>query len=124
MIRRTPRSTLTFTLFPYTTLFRASLNSHHFGVAGVHVEDAARRGLMALACSNTPAAIAPWGGAKALYGTNPIAFACPRTGGADGTPRPPLVIDLSVSTVARGKVVLADKEIGRATCRERVCQYV
>ncbi|HEY9568886.1 MAG TPA: Ldh family oxidoreductase, partial [Thalassobaculum sp.] len=84
-------------------------NSHHFGVAGHHVEDAARRGLMALAFSNTPAAIAPWGGAKALYGTNPIAFACPRTGGADGTPRPPLVIDLSVSTVARGKVVLADK---------------
>lgn len=78
-------------------------NSHHFGVAGHHVEDAARRGLMALAFSNTPAAIAPWGGARALYGTNPIAFACPR---ADG---PPLVIDLSVSTVARGKVVLAAK---------------
>lgn len=78
-------------------------NSHHFGVAGHHVEDAASRGLMALAFSNTPAAIAPWGGARALYGTNPIAFACPR---ADG---PPLVIDLSVSTVARGKVVLAAK---------------
>ncbi len=78
-------------------------NSHHFGVAGHHVEDAARRGLMALAFSNTPAAIAPWGGARALYGTNPIAFACPR---ADA---PPLVIDLSVSTVARGKVVLAAK---------------
>jgi len=79
-------------------------HSHHFGVAGHHVEDAANRGLMALAFSNTPAAIAPWGGAKALYGTNPIAFACPRAGG-----RPPLVIDLSVSTVARGKVVLAAK---------------
>lgn len=79
--------------------------SHHFGVAGHHVEDAARRGLMALAFSNTPAAIAPWGGSKALYGTNPIAFACPREGG-----RPPLVIDLSVSTVARGKVVLAAKD--------------
>lgn len=79
-------------------------HSHHFGVAGHHVEDAARLGLVALAFSNTPAAIAPWGGARALYGTNPIAFACPRDGG-----RPPLVIDLSVSTVARGKVVLAAK---------------
>lgn len=79
-------------------------HSHHFGVAGHHVEDAANLGLMALAFSNTPAAIAPWGGSKALYGTNPIAFACPR-----GDGRPPLVIDLSVSTVARGKVVLADK---------------
>ena len=77
-------------------------NSHHFGVAGHHVEDAADRGLVAIAFSNTPAAIAPWGGKTALYGTNPIAFACPR-----GDGRSPLVIDLSVSTVARGKVVLA-----------------
>lgn len=79
-------------------------HSHHFGVAGHHVEDAANNGLVALAFSNTPAAIAPWGGKTALYGTNPIAFACPRIEG-----RPPLVIDLSVSTVARGKVVLAAK---------------
>lgn len=84
-------------------------HSHHFGVAGHHVEDAANRGLMALAFSNTPAAIAPWGGARALYGTNPIAFACPRADGPNGEQRPPLVIDLSVSTVARGKVVLAAK---------------
>lgn len=83
--------------------------SHHFGVAGHHAEDAANRGLMALAFSNTPAAIAPWGGATALYGTNPIAFACPRAPAKDGDRRPPLVIDLSVSTVARGKVVLAAK---------------
>ena len=59
---------------------------------------------MAIAFSNTPAAIAPWGGKTALYGTNPIAFACPRING-----QAPLVIDLSVSTVARGKVVLAAK---------------
>ncbi|MFX4219989.1 MAG: Ldh family oxidoreductase [Thalassobaculum sp.] len=77
-------------------------HSHHFGVAGHHVEDAANRGLVALAFSNTPAAIAPWGGKTALYGTNPIAFASPR-----GDGKAPLVIDLSVSTVARGKVVLA-----------------
>lgn len=79
-------------------------HSHHFGVAGHHVEDAANRGLVAIAFSNTPAAIAPWGGKTALYGTNPIAFAAPR-----GDGKAPLVIDLSVSTVARGKVVLAAK---------------
>ena len=78
-------------------------HSHHFGVAGHHVEDAADAGLVALAFSNTPAAIAPWGGKRALYGTNPIAFAWPRSGTA------PMVIDLSVSTVARGKVTLAAK---------------
>ncbi|HMO07992.1 MAG TPA: Ldh family oxidoreductase [Paracoccaceae bacterium] len=81
--------------------------SHHFGVAGHPVERAARDGLVALAFSNTPAALPPWGGSRALMGTNPIAFACP-VSGAD-----PLVIDLSLSKVARGKVMLAAKE-GRA----------
>lgn len=94
-----------FELVPETGVVAIGFrNSHHFGVAGHHVEDAARAGFVALAFSNTPAAIAPWGGKAALYGTNPIAFASPR-----GGDRPPLVIDLSVSAVARGKVVLADK---------------
>ena len=75
--------------------------SHHFGVAGHHVERAARQGFVALAFGNSPAAIAPWGGRRALYGTNPIAFACPRSA-AD-----PLVIDLALGQVARGKIKLA-----------------
>ncbi len=78
-------------------------HSHHFGVAGHAVEPFARAGLIALAMANTPAAMAPWGGNRALYGTNPVAFACPRTLGD------PLVIDLSLSHVARGKVMLAQK---------------
>ena len=47
---------------------------------------------------------APWGGSKGVFGTNPIAFAAPRRSG------PPLVIDLSLSKVARGKVMLAAKQ--------------
>lgn len=78
-------------------------HSHHFGVAGQAVEPFARAGLIALALANAPAAMAPWGGNRALYGTNPIAFACPRAAGD------PLVIDLSLSHVARGKVMLAQK---------------
>ena len=75
--------------------------SHHSGVAGHHVERMARRGLVALGLNNSPAGIAPWGGNRALFGTNPIAFACPR---ADA---PPIVVDLSLSKVARGKIKLA-----------------
>ncbi|MCX2889364.1 Ldh family oxidoreductase [Pseudomonas sp. DCB_BI] len=75
--------------------------SHHFGVAGQPVERAAREGLLALALSNAPAAMAPWGGHTPLFGTNPVAFASPRLN-AD-----PVVIDLSLSKVARGKVMLA-----------------
>lgn len=79
-------------------------NSHHFGVAGHHVERAARDGVCALALGNTPAAIAPWGGYQPLFGTNPLAFAAPRAN-AD-----PLILDLSLSKVARGKVMMAHKQ--------------
>ena len=75
--------------------------SHHFGMAGFHVESLADRGLLALAFSNSLAAIAPWGGSGALFGTNPVAMACPRVKGA------PLIIDLSLSKVARGKINVA-----------------
>ena len=76
-------------------------HSHHSGAIGHHIEELARDGLIGLAFSNAPAAIAPPGGSVPLFGTNPIAFSCPREKGD------PLVIDLSLSTVARGKVKLA-----------------
>lgn len=77
-------------------------NSHHAGATGHHVEHAARHGVVALGFSNSPAGIAPFGGHVGVFGTNPIAFACPRA--ADHLP---LVIDLSLSAVARGKVMQA-----------------
>ncbi len=76
-------------------------NSHHAGVAGHHVEPFAEAGYLALGFTNSPAAIAPWGGRRPIYGTNPIAFACPLIG------KPPIVADLSTSKVARGKIKLA-----------------
>lgn len=82
-------------------------NSHHCGALSVQVEALARRGLVALMVANAPAAIAPWGSNVPVYGTNPIAFAAPRAG------TDPLVIDLSLSKVARGKVMHAHKTGGR-----------
>jgi len=79
----------------------AIANSHHFGVAGHPAERLADAGLVGLVFGNSPAAIAPWGGTTPLFGTNPIAFGCPRRD------RPPLVIDLSLSKVARGKIMVA-----------------
>ena len=75
--------------------------SSHCGAAGHPVERLANAGLVALIFANTPAAMAPWGGYKALFGTNPVALACPLPG------RSPLVIDLSLSKVARGNVMTA-----------------
>jgi (2R)-3-sulfolactate dehydrogenase (NADP+) len=77
--------------------------SHHFGQAGRHVERLAEDGLIGLMFGNTPKAIPPWGGTKPLFGTNPIAFASPREAAA------PLVIDMSLSKVARGKVMVANQ---------------
>jgi (2R)-3-sulfolactate dehydrogenase (NADP+) len=75
--------------------------SSHCGAAGHPVERLAQEGLVALMFVNTPGAMAPWGGSRAVFGTNPVAFACPLPG------RPPLVIDLSLSKVARGNVMTA-----------------
>jgi (2R)-3-sulfolactate dehydrogenase (NADP+) len=82
----------------------AVTHSHHCGAAGYHVEALAQKGLIGLLFANTPKAIAPWGGDKGVFGTNPIAFAAPRNS------HNPLVIDLSLSKVARGKIMVAEQE--------------
>ncbi|MBU3620679.1 Ldh family oxidoreductase [Polynucleobacter sp. CS-Odin-A6] len=82
----------------------AVTNSHHFGVAGHYVEAAARAGYISLLFGNTPAAMPMVGGTKAVFGTNPLAAAFP-LGKAD-----PLVIDMSLSAVARGKLLVAAKK--------------
>ena len=81
----------------------AVTNSHHFGVAGNHLRAIADAGLVGWAMGNSPAAMPAWGGKRAIFGTNPIAAIFPRTN-AD-----PILIDLSLSEVARGKIMVAAK---------------
>jgi len=83
--------------------FAGIRNSAHVGVLGIHVQAIAQAGLAGFAFTNSPAAIPPWGGKKALYGTNPIAAAFPRKQGE------PLVIDLAMTTVVRGRIMMAMK---------------
>ena len=90
---------------PKTGIAAAAVtNSHHCGAAGYHVEALARRGFLGILFANTPKAMAPWGGRAGVFGTNPIAFAAPRRGSD------PLVIDLSLSKVARGKIMAAGQK--------------
>ena len=79
-------------------------NSHHSGAMGLPVARLAAQGLVALAFTNSPAAMPVPGGRQPLMGTNPIAAAFPRRDA------PPLVIDLALSEVARGKIMVAAKE--------------
>ena len=80
-------------------------NSHHLGQAGAHAEALAKLGLVALVLANSPKAITFWGGRQPMMGTNPIAFAAPRSDAE------PVVIDMALSKVARG-TILAAKHAG------------
>ncbi len=78
--------------------------SHHAGVAGLTVEALAKQEFIGILFANAPAAMAPWGGKTPLFGTNPIAFAAPVAGGD------PVVVDVSLSRVARGKLMAAKQK--------------
>ena len=84
--------------------FAGVTNSHHFGVAGYHLEPIGDAGLVGLAFGNSPAAMPPAGGKRPIFGTNPIAAIFPRQRAA------PLLVDLSLSAVARGKLMVAARE--------------
>jgi (2R)-3-sulfolactate dehydrogenase (NADP+) len=79
-------------------------NSHHFGVAADHLVPVAAASMVGLAFGNSPSAMPAAGGKHPVFGTNPIAAAFPRRNGDA------LMIDLSLSEAARGKVMIAAKE--------------
>lgn len=79
------------------------VRSHHCGVVVDHLRPAAEAGFVAIGLANSPAAMPAAGGRHAIFGTDPVAAVFPRRG-AD-----PLMIDLSLSEVARGKVMVAAK---------------
>jgi (2R)-3-sulfolactate dehydrogenase (NADP+) len=90
--------------------FAGITNSSHVGVLGIHLLPVAAAGMVGVAFTNSPAAIPAWGGKKALFGTNPVAFAFPRHCTENPSSRKkgdPLVIDLALTTVVRGKIMLA-----------------
>src|SRR5258708_4192754 len=83
--------------------FAGIRNSAHVGVLGIHLLPVAEAGLVGFAFTNSPAAIPAWGGKKGLFGTNPVAAVFPRKG------ENPIVVDLALTTVVRGKIMMAMK---------------
>ncbi|MBS0446551.1 MAG: Ldh family oxidoreductase [Proteobacteria bacterium] len=79
-------------------------DSHHAGVIVDHLRPVAAAGMVGLGFANSPAAMPAAGGRHPIFGTNPIAAAFPRGNGD------PLLIDLSLSEVARGKLMVAARE--------------
>ena len=80
-------------------------NSAHFAALWPDVEPLAEHGLLAMSFVNSRAFVAPAGGTKRLYGTNPMSFACPR---ADG--KAPMVWDQASSASARGEIMIAARD--------------
>jgi (2R)-3-sulfolactate dehydrogenase (NADP+) len=79
-------------------------NSHHAGVIVDHLRAVAGAGMVGLGFANSPSAMPAAGGKHPVFGTNPVAAIFPRRN------TDPLMIDLSLSEVARGKVMVAAKE--------------
>jgi len=75
--------------------------SNHFGIAGAYAVMATEAGLGGMAMTNAGRLVVPANGAQPMLGTNPLAFAVPTGGGR------PLVVDMSTSTVAWGKIEIA-----------------
>lgn len=75
--------------------------SNHFGFLGAYVTMAAERGLGAIAMTNTSKIVVPTFAKQPMLGTNPLAFGVPTASGR------PLVVDMSTSAVAWGKIEIA-----------------
>ncbi|MEO5697811.1 MAG: Ldh family oxidoreductase [Burkholderiaceae bacterium] len=88
----------------YGVAFAGVINSHHCGVVVDYLRKAASEGMVGLGFANSPAAMPAAGGRHPVFGTNPIAAVFPRRN------QDPLLIDLSLSEVARGKVMVAAKK--------------
>jgi len=84
--------------------FVGVVRSHHCGVVVDHLRAVAAAGMVGLGFANSPAAMPAAGGKHPIFGTNPVAAVFPRLTGD------PLMIDLSLSEVARGKLMVAAKE--------------
>lgn len=81
-----------------------AVHSNHFGAASLFTTEAAKEGLVAFATTNVIPNIGMKGALKPCVGNNPIAMAAP-TGGDF-----PFSLDISLSAVAGGKLLLAAKK--------------
>ena len=76
--------------------------SGHYGLSSFYAEQAVKNNLLVFCFTNAPAALAPYGAKKSLFGTNPICFGVP-------TGKNPFILDASTSMINRGKIRRASK---------------
>lgn len=74
-------------------------HSNNFGTAAYIANEAVKRNMVGIVFSNAAPAIAPTGGKRSVFGTNPLAFGFP-----GGPENPPILLDMATSAAARGKI--------------------
>ena len=73
-------------------------NANTFGAASYYVRQATKQKMVAVCFSNSPSAMAPWGGKTKMLGTNPLAIGIPAKNKAD------IIVDMATSIVAKSKI--------------------
>lgn len=79
-------------------------NSSHCGACAYFVELAVKENMIGVALTHTDSIMVPPGMKRIFLGSNPIAF------GAPGADEPPVIIDMSTTHAAWGKVIVARQE--------------
>jgi LDH2 family malate/lactate/ureidoglycolate dehydrogenase len=79
-------------------------NTNNIGMLSVYTLMAAEQKTVGIVMGNAAAAMSPWGGVEPFFGTNPLSISVPGEAGA-----PPVVLDMSSTMVARGKIRRADR---------------
>src|SRR3546814_17684714 len=119
MIRRPPRSTRTHTLFPYTTLFRSQCEVTGFQRAGNKVTGV-QTNLGSISAGRICLSVAGHTSQLAAM----VNLSLPVTSMAlQAFVSEPVKPVLTTCTLSPSTGVYV-RQIGRASCRERVCQYV
>ncbi|MCX5837078.1 MAG: Ldh family oxidoreductase [Deltaproteobacteria bacterium] len=79
-------------------------NTNNIGILSFYTLAAAQQKTVGIVMANAAAAMSPWGGTEPFFGTNPLSISVPGEAGA-----PPVVLDMSSTMVARGKIRRADR---------------
>lgn len=79
-------------------------HSNHFGIAGYHALQAAKRGMIGWSFTNAKAEMAPWGSAQVVLGTNPWGIAIPRRD------THAIVLDMALTMSGKGMMMWYEKE--------------
>ena len=85
----------------------ALVDVHHFSALWVDIEPLVEAGLAAMCFTAYMPAVAPFGGHKPFFGTNPMAFGWPRSDGRT------MIFDQASAAMARGEITIAARD-GRA----------